>query len=70
MRDTNSENPLFVKEYRTAVAVRGPLVTVERVSEAGYNELAELATAGPGSAPARQKGAAPPAFAVASPQPG
>lgn len=34
------------------------------------NARAELASVEPSSAPARQKGAAPPAFAVASPQPG
>lgn len=34
--------PLFVKEYRTATSVAGPLVTVERVQGAGYNELVEL----------------------------
>ena len=43
MPESIGDRPLFVKEYRTAVAVRGPLVMVERVGEAGYNELAELA---------------------------
>jgi V/A-type H+-transporting ATPase subunit B len=46
MSDSENEHRLFVKEYRTAIAVRGPLITIERVSEAGYNELAELAADG------------------------
>lgn len=33
---------LLVKEYRTVSAVSGPLVSVERVRGAGYNELADL----------------------------
>jgi V/A-type H+-transporting ATPase subunit B len=36
------ERPLFIKEYRTATSVSGPLVAVERVRGAGYNELVEL----------------------------
>lgn len=36
---------LFIKEYRTVSAVSGPLVSVERVSGAGYNELVELLAA-------------------------
>ena len=43
MHNLNGARPLFVKEYRTATSVRGPLVTVERVGDAGYNELADLA---------------------------
>jgi V/A-type H+-transporting ATPase subunit B len=39
----HAAHPLFIKEYRTATSVRGPLVTVERVGDAGYNEVAELA---------------------------
>lgn len=37
-----TERPLFVKEYRTVSAVDGPLVTVDRVTDAGYNELVDL----------------------------
>jgi V/A-type H+-transporting ATPase subunit B len=36
------ERPLFVKEYRTLTSVSGPLVAVECVRGAGYNELVEL----------------------------
>ncbi len=36
---------LFRKEYRTLTSVHGPLVTVEGVRGAGYNELAELRAA-------------------------
>lgn len=43
MDDPHETSQLFVKEYRTAVAVRGPLVTLERVGDAGYNEVAQLA---------------------------
>src|SRR5512143_2854237 len=35
---------LFVKEYRTASAVNGPMVAVERVRGVGFNELAEIHT--------------------------
>ncbi len=38
----DTARPLFVKEYRTLSSVAGPLVSVERVQGAGYNELVEL----------------------------
>jgi V/A-type H+/Na+-transporting ATPase subunit B len=37
-----ADRPLFTKEYRTVSSVAGPLVSVQRVQGAGYNELVEL----------------------------
>lgn len=37
-----ADRPLFTKEYRTVSSVAGPLVAVQRVQGAGYNELVEL----------------------------
>ncbi|MFN8472546.1 MAG: V-type ATP synthase subunit B [Anaerolineae bacterium] len=42
MPEITRKRPLFVKEYRTLSSVSGPLVTVERVGDVGYNELAEV----------------------------
>ena len=36
------DSPLFVKEYHTLSAVDGPLISVERVSAVGFNELAKI----------------------------
>ncbi|MFN8485300.1 MAG: V-type ATP synthase subunit B [Anaerolineae bacterium] len=46
MPEITEKQPLYVKEYRTLSSVSGPLVTVERVGDVGYNELAEIYTAG------------------------
>jgi V/A-type H+/Na+-transporting ATPase subunit B len=45
MIDTQQVQPLTRKLYRTVSAVDGPLVTVERVQDVGYNELIELSAA-------------------------
>lgn len=37
--------PLFVKEYRTARSINGPLIKIERVRNAGYNEMVSIYTA-------------------------
>jgi V/A-type H+/Na+-transporting ATPase subunit B len=39
---------LFIKEYRTARTVKGPLLSLDRVHGAGYNELVEVRTPGAG----------------------
>jgi V/A-type H+-transporting ATPase subunit B len=41
MQNVNGDR-LLVKEYRTVTMVSGPLVTIERARDAGYNELVEL----------------------------
>jgi V/A-type H+-transporting ATPase subunit B len=46
MTDTTESSPsLATKTYRTVTSVAGPLVTVERVRGAGYNELVDLLAA-------------------------
>jgi V/A-type H+-transporting ATPase subunit B len=41
-----SNSHLFIKEYRTAQSVNGPLLSLTRVRGAGYNELAEVRPTG------------------------
>ena len=36
------DRPLFVKEYHTVSTINGPLISVERVTDAGSNELATI----------------------------
>lgn len=45
-RASKPDGRLFRKEYRTVSSVSGPLITVERVRDAAYNEVVDLFGAG------------------------
>ncbi|MGD8403503.1 MAG: V-type ATP synthase subunit B [Anaerolineales bacterium] len=45
MKTENLPRPkLLTKEYRTLTQIKGPLLFIERVGEAGYNEIVEIIT--------------------------